>query len=52
VSRAVLVKTPTGAVISSQKSPGPIELCRVMVWAASAASRPKSNQKPMMVVAR
>jgi len=51
VSRAVLVKTPTGAVISSQKSPGPIELCRVMVWATSAASRPKSNQKPMMVVA-
>jgi phage terminase large subunit-like protein len=50
VSRAVLVKTPSGAVISSQKSPGPIELCRVMVWAVAQVSKPKQKTKPMMVV--
>lgn len=50
VSRAVLVKTPSGAVISSQKSPGPIELCRVMVWAVAQVSKPKQKTKPMMVI--
>ena len=50
VSRAVLVKTPTGAVISSQRSPGPIELCRVMVWAVAQMSKPKQREKPMMVI--
>ena len=50
VSRAVLVKTPTGAVISSQRSPGPIELCRVMVWAVAQVSKPKQKTKPMMVI--
>lgn len=50
VSRAVLVKTPTGAVISSQKSPGPIELCRCMVWAVAQVSKPKAKTRPMMIV--
>ena len=50
VSRAVLVKVPTGAVISSQRSPGPIELCRVMVWAVAQVSKPKQTRKPMMIV--
>jgi hypothetical protein len=48
--RAVLVKTPTGAVVSSQRSPGPIELCRVMIWAVAQVSKPKQKTKPMMVV--
>jgi hypothetical protein len=50
VSRAVLVKTPSGAVISSQRSPGPIELCRCMIWSVSQVSKPKQAAKPMMVV--
>lgn len=50
VSRAVLVKTAQGAVLSSQKSPGPIEAARCMVWAVSAVSRPINRQKPMLVV--
>jgi hypothetical protein len=41
-----MVKTNDGAPLSSQKSPGPIELARAMVWAAGAASvqrrRPKA----------
>ena len=49
-SRAVLVKTPTGAVLSSQKSPGPIELCRTMVWAVAEVSRPKAANRPHMVI--
>ena len=48
--RAVLVKVPSGAVLSSQKSPGPIELCRCMVWAVAQVSKPKQKTKPMMVV--
>jgi hypothetical protein len=48
--RAVLVKTPSGAVISSQRSPGPIELCRCMVWAVAQVSKPKQKTKPMMVI--
>ena len=50
VNRAVLVKTAQGAVLSSQKSPGPIEAARCMVWAVSAVSRPQNRQKPMLVV--
>jgi phage terminase large subunit-like protein len=48
--RAVLVKTPSGAVVSSQRSPGPIELCRVMIWAVAQVSKPKQKTKPMMVI--
>ena len=45
VQRAVLVKTQANLVVSSQKSPGPIELCRCMIWAAALASRPAVRQK-------
>jgi hypothetical protein len=46
VQRAVLVKTQATTVLSSQKSPGPIELCRCMIWAAAMASKPASKQRP------
>jgi hypothetical protein len=45
VQRAVLVKTQATQVVSSQKSPGPIELCRTMIWAAALASRPAVRAK-------
>lgn len=52
VNRAVLTKVGGGnVVLSSQKSPGPIELCRCMVWAIAESSRPKTVGKPMFVVA-
>jgi phage terminase large subunit-like protein len=51
VNRAVLTKVGGGnVVLSSQKSPGPIELCRCMVWAIAESSRPKTVGKPMFVV--
>jgi phage terminase large subunit-like protein len=50
VNRAVLTKTGGGVVLSSQKSPGPIELCRCMAWAIAESSRPKVVGKPMFVV--
>ena len=50
ISRAVMVKTAQGVVLSSQKSPGPIELARCSVWAISEVSRPTTRQKPMLVV--
>ena len=50
VNRAVLVKTSNGAILSSQKSPGPIELCRCMVVAIAESSRPQNRAKPIMVV--
>jgi hypothetical protein len=49
-SRATGVRTAQGYVLSSQKSPGPIEAARCMVWAVSAVSRPQNKQKPMLVV--
>lgn len=53
VQRAVIVRTSGGnIVLSSQKSPGPIELCRAMCWAVCLASKPQTNQKPIMVIAR
>ena len=50
VNRAVGVRTAQGFVLSSQKSPGPIEAARCMVWAVSAVSRPQNKAKPMLVV--
>jgi hypothetical protein len=50
VNRATGVRTAQGYVLSSQKSPGPIEAARCMVWAVSAVSRPQNRQKPMLVV--
>lgn len=52
VNRAVLVKTAQGAVLSSQKSPGPIEIARCAVWAVSLVSRPVSNQRPVMAIVK
>ena len=46
VGRAVAVKTQNSTVLSSQKSPGPIELARCMVWAAAIAARPTQKVKP------
>ena len=46
VGRAVAVKTQNSTVLSSQKSPGPIELARCMVWAAAIAARPAQRTKP------
>ena len=47
VQRSVLVKSQGSVAVSSQRSPGPIELCRTMIWAAALATR--SNQgKPAL----
>lgn len=50
VCRAVLAKTAQGTVLSSQKSPGPIELARCMVWAIALSSRPAVRMKPTLAV--
>jgi len=50
VGRAVLTKTASGIVLSSQKSPGPIELCRALCWAVALSSRAQTSNKPMLVV--
>ena len=52
VSRSVLAKTGGGVVLSSQKSPGPIELCRCMAWAIAESSRPKIVGKPVFAVSK
>jgi phage terminase large subunit-like protein len=52
VNRAVLSKTGEGVTVSSQKSPGPIEACRAMIWATALASRPTNKAKPLLVVSR
>jgi hypothetical protein len=51
VQRAVAVRSQNAVALSSQRSPGPIELARCMVWAAALASRPAAYGKPMVVVA-
>jgi hypothetical protein len=51
VQRAVAVRTQGSIALSSQRSPGPIELARCMVWAAALASRPGATGKPMIMVA-
>jgi hypothetical protein len=52
VSRAVLGKTSGTVVLSSQKSPGPIELCRTLVWAAALASKNKASKRPAIGFSR
>jgi phage terminase large subunit-like protein len=50
IGRAVAVKTPGSIALSSNKSPGPIELARCLVWAAGIASKPThTNNRPMLV---
>ena len=50
VQRAVLVKTQGSIAVSSQKSPGPIELCRCLIWAAALASRSGAAGKPSLTI--
>jgi phage terminase large subunit-like protein len=49
VERAVLIREKNGISISSLRSPGPIEACRCMIWAAALASRPQAIGKPVIV---
>jgi phage terminase large subunit-like protein len=51
VCRAVLAKTVQGVVLSSNKSPGPIELARCLVWAAALVSKPQRATRPLIAVA-
>lgn len=49
MARAVAVKTGGHSVVlSSQKSPGPIELARCAVWGMMLASKPTTRAKPAM----
>lgn len=50
VCRAVQIRTSDGVMISSHRSPGPIELARCAVLAIAKASRPRAVGKPMLVV--
>lgn len=52
VNRAVAVTANGNLVLAANRSPGPIELCRLMVIAVAAASKPQTHQKPVLVVAR
>jgi len=52
ICRAVQIKTSDGVLISSARSPGPIELARCAVLAIAKASRPRVVGKPMLVVSR
>jgi len=48
MARSVAVKTGGTVVLSSQKSPGPIELARCAVWGMMLASKPTTRSKPAM----
>jgi hypothetical protein len=49
VGRAVAVKTPGAIALSSQKSSGPIELARCLVWAVGMCSKPRPMvNRPMI----
>jgi len=50
VCRATQIRTSDGVMISSHRSPGPIELARCAVLAIAKASRPRVLGKPMLVV--
>ena len=53
VGRAVLARAQNSIALSSQKSPGPIELARCMVWAAGMAAKPAAQiRKPMLGTSR
>jgi hypothetical protein len=49
VQRAVAVRTDNTIVLSSKRSPGPIELARTMVWGIGMTARPAHTGKPMLV---
>lgn len=50
MNRCVAVKTAQGLVLSSQKSPGPIEIARTAIWAIAKVSKPVNKSKPVLVV--
>ena len=50
VNRAVLVRAQGSVVVSSQRSPGPIELCRCMIAAAGYVVKPKVTGRPTIGV--
>jgi phage terminase large subunit-like protein len=52
VSRAVAVKTNMGLAITSKKSPGPVEACRCMIWAAALAGKPPRKTSAAVYVSR
>jgi hypothetical protein len=52
VSRAVAVKTNAGLTITSKKSPGPVEACRCMIWAAGLAGKPQRKTTAAVYVSR
>ena len=52
VNRAVAVTANGNLVLAANRSPGPIELCRLMVIAVAVASKPQTSTKPILVVAR
>lgn len=45
VTRAVLSRHSGNITVSSARSPGPIELCRAMIWAVAMEGKPKSVSK-------
>lgn len=45
VNRAVLVKHQGYQSISSVRSPGPVELCRALIWSVAMAGKPKTQTK-------
>ena len=51
MQRAVAIRSQNSIALSSQRSPGPIELARCAVWACALASKPKASGKPILVVA-
>ena len=52
VTRAVAVKSQNSIAIASSKSPGPVELCRCLIWAAADASKPRAAGKPAFAASR
>ena len=52
IGRAVAVKVQGAISLSSIRSPGPIELCRCLVWVLAMAAKPVTTKKPMVIVAR
>ena len=50
IGRAVAVKTQASMALSSQKSAGPIELARMVVWAAALVAKPTVVGRPTIGV--
>lgn len=50
IQRAVAVRSESSIALSSQRSPGPIELARCAVWAIALAGRAQPTGKPQVFV--